>query len=125
VSNSFPIVGVKFRPPALGLLSVLPSQCPLVARREPSNAYDANAIMVLVATRELEKLDPNALEEAVVGYGSSWVELHKQPEWHLGYIPRTDVAALAPQMDAKGTPQLKGELAFSAIGIPRINLEEI
>jgi len=121
----FGIVGSHFRPPAKGLLTVLPSGAKLVARREPDNAYDANAIMVLVARAELSKLDARVLNDAVLGYGSSLGDLMLQEEWHLGYIPRIEALTLAPRMDSEGKSELPGTLTFSATGLARIQLEQL
>jgi len=127
MTASYPIVGAKFRPPAQGLLNVLPSGAKLLARREAANAYDANAIQVIWLTRDkcfetaegLSKLDA-----AVEGFGSSGRDVLDAPEWHLGYIPRTDALTLAPRMDRANVQTLDGQLTFNAAGQPRIMLDE-
>ena len=123
---ALPIVGAKFRPPALGILATLPSDCALVLRREPSNGFDVNAIQVLVARSALERLDARVLNEAVLGYGSSFGDLMLSAEHHLGYIPREDAARLAPLVDARGLVEWSGALGFSPTGAPRVEftLEE-
>ena len=123
--SSYLIVGAKFRPPAQGLLNALPTGTKLLARREASNAYDANAIMVLVRTQDFaDTLDIEHTDKELAGFGSSYNALMAQPEWHLGYIPRVDAATLAPRMDAAQRTSLAGELTFGATGAPRITLTE-
>jgi len=115
------IVGAHFRPPAKGLLACLPAGSKLLARREASNAYDANAIQVIWLTSGLDASNGTALshedvQRAVEGFGSSAEEVFAQPEWHLGYVPRTEAATLAPRMDATQCAELPGELTFAATG---------
>jgi len=115
------IVGAHFRPPAKGLLTCLPAGSKLLARREPSNAYDVNAIQVIWPTAGLDAangigLSKDAVQAAVEGFGSSADEVFAQSEWHLGYIPRTEALTLAPKMDAQGVSELPGELTFAATG---------
>lgn len=124
--TSYTIVGAKFRPPAQGILNVLASGSKLIARREPSNAYDANAIQIIwYAYRDDLPEDNEIVNAALAGYGSDLAALMENSDgWHLGYIPRTAAITLAPKMDAAGVTELEGQFAFSAIGIPRCALEE-
>jgi hypothetical protein len=115
------IVGAHFRPPAKGLLACLPAGSKLIVRREASNAYDANAIQVIWPTTGLDAASGTALshegvQKAVEGFGSSAEEVFAAPEWHLGYVPRTEAATLAPRMDAAGLGEVLGELTFAATG---------
>lgn len=114
------IVGAKFRPPAAGLLGVLPTGCALIVRREPSNAYDANAMMVLVTREQIMAIDEEKLDAAIEGFGYDVEQMSEQPEWHLGYIPRQDALLLAPRMDKAGERETNGALTFSAEGHPRV-----
>jgi hypothetical protein len=112
------IVGAKFRPPAAGLLATLATQTALIVRREPSNAYDANAMQVIWPTTldiAREKLD-----EACNGFGFEATDILAKPEWHLGYIPRQDALLLAPRMDKVGAHECAGVLTWSAEGHPRV-----
>ena len=119
------IVGAKFRPPALGILAVLPTNAALIVRREPTNAYDANAMQVIWPTQR-GLIDATRLDEAVLGYGSTADEVLAAPEWHLGYIPRQDALLLARRMDlmparAQDKPaEVPGVLTWSAEGAPRV-----
>ena len=122
------IVGAHFRPPAKGLLLCLPAGSKLLARREASNAYDANAIQVIWPTTGLDAssgigLSRDAVQSAMEGFGSSADEIFAQSEWHLGYIPRTEASSLAPSMDASGIAELPGELTFAATGGAQIQFE--
>jgi hypothetical protein len=122
------IVGAHFRPPAKGLLTILPAGSKLVARREASNAYDANAIQVIWPTSGLDAssgigLSHEDVQSAVEGYGSSADEVFSAPEWHLGYVPRGEAANIAPLMDRAGVSELPGELTFAATGGAQIAFE--
>ena len=121
--HTLAIVGAKFRPPAAGLLRVLPSASPLTLRREPSNAYDSNAIQVLVSRDVLARINTERLLEAVSGFGTSLADLAATPEWHLGYVPRTDAEGLAASMDRTGMHELFGELTFSVTGTPNVRAD--
>jgi|HubBroStandDraft_6_1064221.scaffolds.fasta_scaffold110104_7 hypothetical protein len=115
------IVGAHFRPPAKGLITCLPFGTKLIARREASNAYDTNAIQVIWPTAGCDAqngtgVSRDTVQSAVEGYGSSADEVFAQPEWHLGYIPRTEAANIAPLMDRAGVSELAGELTFAATG---------
>lgn len=118
------IVGAKFRPPALGILSILPAGARLIARRESTNQYDANAIQVIWPTAPLanSKASVTEINDRLAGYGCSLDELESQPHWHLGYIPRERAAELAPKMDADGQSDLEGSLFFSPSGNANVQL---
>lgn len=119
--NQYAIVGAKFRPPAQGLLDSLASGTRLFARREASNAYDANAIQVWVRSADLTH-DDQLLDEKLAGYGHSAHSVHNEREWHLGYVPRADAQVLAAKWDASGISEREGELTFGATGVPRIQI---
>ena len=122
------IVGAHFRPPAKGLLAALPAGSKLLLRREASNAYDANALQVIWPTSGLNAelatgLMRDDVQKNVEGFGSSADEVFAAPEWHLGYIPRTEAAQIAPLMDAAQCVELPGELTFAATGGAQIQFE--
>ncbi len=122
--ESYLIVGAKFRPPARGLLDTLPVGQPLIARREPSNVHDPNAVQVLVKTSAIGPIS-REMQTACEGYGYGEQELLAQPEWHLGYVPREKAASLAPRLDAQHISELDGQLTFNAAGLALITLEEL
>lgn len=118
------IVGARFRPPASGLLSVLPGGAPLMVRREPSNQYDANALQVLLPITSLQEAVPEEqLRAAVEGFGFGLAEIFAQPEWHLGYVPRTDAELLAPSFDSEGVREVQGSLTFDLQGRPAVSFQ--
>jgi len=115
---ALPIVGAHFRPPAKALLEVLPSGAPLWLRPEPDNPYDANAIQVGVDRSEIEALSQAMkaeLETLALGYGFDLEGILSEPEWHLGYIPRTVAASLTL---APG--KHPASLAFDPAGKPMV-----
>jgi hypothetical protein len=80
------IVGTKFRgAKAVTLLGTLPKGLRLRLRREPDNEFDSNAIAVY--------------------YGDQ----------HLGYVPRTDNAALAQALDRDPAAEHWAQLVDEAI----------
>lgn len=118
---NYVIVGARFRPPAKALLDTLPLGTQLLARREPQNAYDPNAIQVLVHPNDFQSTD--ALRIQCEQYGKSIEEIMGASEWHLGYVPREEAAKVAPRMDHDAITAIVGSLTFSAQGVPCIRLE--
>ena len=96
--HTLPLVGAHFRPPAKAILQVLPGATPLLLRPEPDNAYDPNAIQVLVKTSELPEEAHDDLELHAQGYGHSLEEILAEPEWHLGYVKATEAVWLVKQL---------------------------
>jgi len=123
------IVGGKFRPPALGVLSALPAGFPLLLRREPSNAYDNNAIMVLVNDADAwSELDDAAVNELLAGYGAEKDDISARlgggsPGFQLGYVPREDASEIAVIADALRAASWRGVLTFSSSGNPRVTFQ--
>lgn len=101
MTKTFPIVGGYYRPPASALLKFLPQDTPLILRPEPTNAYDPNAIMVLVEGKEIP-VDYD-LDSALAGYGTNIAEVRATPEIHLGYIPRGFAATMTLAGDTEAT----------------------
>ena len=113
---SLPIVGAHFRPPAKALLQVLPQGAPMILRPEPTNAYDPNAIQILVATSAIPKEVHEELEMHALGFGFDLAAILAEPEWHIGYVPRQIAAVVTlPEGD---TPCI---LTFDASGRPAIS----
>jgi hypothetical protein len=119
--QNYIIVGAKFRPPAKALLDTLATGTELLARREPSNAYDANAIQVIVRSSAIAPSD--AMKLAVEQYGRTMDEIRAAEEWQLGYVPREAAASVAPKLDADAITVVVGSLTFSASGVPCIRME--
>ena len=116
---TYPIVGAGFRPPAKAILQVLPLGAALTLRREPGNLYDANAIQVICPTSSIPDDSAETLDLLAQGFGFDIGTIMQEPEWHLGYIPRTMALGLAPQWDEAGMTQAPAGLVFNAKGEPR------
>jgi hypothetical protein len=127
------IVGAKFRPPAAGVLSVLPGSASLIVRREPSNPYDPNALQVLVPADVLAALPQPQLLAAIEGFGftlgeagpgqivtNDYARSPLEMPLHLGYVPRTEAATLAGAFDKVGVSEVPAELTFATDGAPRV-----
>ena len=114
----YPIVGVHFHPPARAILQCLPGGCTLSLIPEPTNEYDPNAVKVVVETQDIP-LDGD-LEILVSSFGFSLEDIQRQPEWHLGYIPRTEAEGV--QRNLKGE-RGEGTLSFNVKGKPQIVAE--
>lgn len=120
------IVGMRFRPPAQGVLDALAQGFPLVLRREPGNVHDANAIGVHIGTTENERemfegLDEQLVNEKLAGFGCSRDDALARMPMQLGYIPKEDAAMIAPKADQIGLVTWRGVLSFSPEGKPRIS----
>ncbi len=122
-SQTFLIVGARFRPPAEDVLNNLPVGQPLILRRQPDNPYDENAIAVLVTVRET----PDAVRGII---NEHFDEESSIPEdLHLGFIPREYAKLLAPKIDALAgddmiAPDVPGVLKFGASGGPLVKVGE-
>lgn len=115
------LVGMKFRPPALGLLAALPSGFPLVLSREPGNVHDSNAIQVLVTSRdELLSLDEQMVNEKLAGFGFERDDIVARLPFHLAYVPREDASEISPIVDAASITSWRGVLTFSPTGLARV-----
>ena len=117
MSETYPVVGAHFRPPAKGILEALPSGCPLRLRPEPDNPFDPNAVMVCVASASVPPTAHERLAQGLPLWGSSLEEFLAQPEWHLGYVPRTRACDLAPSLAGHDAPAM---LTFGATGPPSV-----
>ena len=89
-----PIVGAHYRPPAKLLISVLPIGTPLFLLAEPDNAYDPNAIMVMLETQNIPDEADEVLEQQLPEFGLDLDMITSQDQWHLGYIPKEFAAML-------------------------------
>lgn len=117
---SFPLVGPKFRPPALALLSVLPAQHPLLLIPEPTSQFDPNAIQVILETSTLRREWDEELGSLLPGYGIELEAIFAEEKWHLGYIARDFAINLAPLLKGETYP---AQLGFNAEGKHRVLLD--
>jgi hypothetical protein len=120
-SFTAPLRGDYHHPPAKGLLACLPSDHPLLLIREPDNAYDENAVMVLLETSSLaaaeEEISEDTaalLEEKCAPYGFSSEEILAEDTWMLGYIGKEYAIHLTKLLiDSEGNPtEYKATLSF-------------
>jgi hypothetical protein len=113
------IVGLKFHPPALALVRALPLNCPLILRPEPDNAYDPNAIQVILPTSTIPPSAFGQINEELQSSGMEIDELLAQSEWLLGYIPKEKAAEI--RLLPGDTP---AEFAFHFSGKPLVRFED-
>ena len=105
-----PIVGQRFRPPASELLNMLPGGHDIDLEAEPTNAYDPNAVKVVIPFSEFAQA---ALDEiAKDGEQENWQALIFP--FHVGYVPKE----LAKMLVESGEFPTKGYLAFDMQGRP-------
>src|SRR6266436_929887 len=97
----YPIVGMKFHPPARTILAILPIGTELELIPEPENPYDPNAIMIWINGQMIPKQCHIELESLASGYGFSADQIVNE-YWHLGYIPRELAARMQPFTICKG-----------------------
>lgn len=115
-SYSAPIVGMFYRPPAAAIMKCLHSGCQLSLRAEPSNAFDPNAVQVLLSPSHIKAEAHPKLAEALSGMGYSVPDILEREEWHLGYLAKEYAAALQPLLgDAK---RVECGLGFGPNGKP-------
>ena len=116
-SYRWPIVGMRFRPPALAILQVLPIDCPLWLVPEPSNPYDSNALQVVVSSDSIPSARHADLAASAEGFGFDLADILAEGEWHLGYIAKEFAAKVALP------DRVPCFLTFSAEGAPRALVE--
>lgn len=125
-SESFPIVGSHYRPPAKGLLQGLPSGTELWLEPEPDNPFDGNAVKVLISgstvgqAAELSEAIKQKLENELSFFGYDLADVVSREEIQLGYVPKGLAAELAPKLSGQ---RLAGVLSFSPTGVPQISVE--
>lgn len=111
------IVGAHYRPPAKAILQCLPSGAALILRPEPTNQFDANAIMVICPTSSIPESQHEELELHAAGHGFSLDEILSKTEHHVGYIPKELAANIKLPGDTPAT------LAFNMKGSPQVAWE--
>lgn len=122
MNTSYPLVGQRFRPPAVALCQILPSGAKLSLRREPDNPYDPNAIQVWLDPAEIPSEALGELQLLAQGYG--WTVPEIQAQHHqLGYIAREFATVLAPQLDSGQA--FAAALSFDPQGKTLVSLREV
>ena len=122
-TNTLPIVGAFYRPPAKALIEILPIGTPLFLIAEPDNPYDPNAIAVFLESANIPDAAQATLEETLPPFGFSVEQVLSQPAWHLGYLPK-EMAAKITTAGIIGTDPFEVTFSTSANGAPRIRSTE-
>lgn len=122
MSESFPIVGAYYRPPAQAVLNALPVGAALTLMAEPENPHDPNAIGVWINTADIPKTSHDKLSMTLPDSGYTLEALLNLGELHLGYIPREIAAKLRGDSTVMEDQPIKGSLFFSPSGLPRVRL---
>lgn len=122
------LVGMRFRPPALEITQSLKPGDKLLARREPDNAYDPNAIAIFLDPAQFDTVEDRnaaALLESLA-QELAWPEVPDLP-LQLGYINREAAEVISGQMDQSGVSEVEciHQLSFSGKPIVKVNLEEL
>jgi hypothetical protein len=122
-SNTMPIVGAFYRPPAKALIDVLPIGTPLQLIAEPENPYDPNAVAVYLASEHIPEAAKAKLEETLPLCGFSVEAVMEQQFWHLGYVPKEMASKLR---DANVVADEPVDVTFSTStnGAPRVRSSE-
>lgn len=112
------LVGMRHHPPALAVLSVLPSGCLVTVRPEPHNEHDRNALAVWLQLEAIPATALPTLAERLPGYGETLEGLLQggNQEIKLGYIAREEAGAIAARLQGP----TNGHLSFSGGYSPRI-----
>lgn len=121
-TNTLPIVGAFYRPPAKALIDALPIGTRLQLIAEPDNAFDPNAIAVWLEVKDIPESVHSTLEESLPAFGHSLDTLKAQDAWHLGYVPKETAAKLRQQGVAE--QPLEVTFATNAKGAPRVHSTE-
>ena len=118
--STFPIVGMKFRPPAQVLINSLAIGVSLTVMAEPENTYDPNAIAVWLYTKDIPEASQEALKETGPTAGWPFARLMAKEVFHLGYIPREMAAELKASDAIRNNEPQAATFAVSAWGQARV-----
>lgn len=120
--TTFPIVGMRHRPPAQAIVNALAVGTPLTCMAEPDNAYDPNAIQVLVSTAGIPPASQEALKQTLPNSGWTMERFLENSSYHLGYIPKEMAAELKASGAIRDNEAQAGEFLVSAQGQARVKL---
>jgi HIRAN domain len=123
-TNTLPIVGMFYRPPAKALIDALTIGTPLFLLAEPDNQYDPNAVAVYLESHNIPENAIDALEESLPSFGFSWDSIIAQDQWHLGYIPKDFAAQLRASETVVPNKPVDVTFAVNASGAPRVRFAE-
>lgn len=117
---SLKCVGGYHRPPALALTSMCAAGTPVLLVPEPTNAFDSNAIKVMLDAANIPVDQFEEQGDMLAGFGHDKESVMAGSPWHLGYIPRTDAAWLVRHVPQAG---LVATLQFDHEAKPRVELD--
>jgi len=113
------LVGMRFRPPAPDIVGSLKPGTRLLARRQPENPHDFNAIQILL---DLDTFNSSSEEHDL---GVFLEEGEKEHQWSerfpaehmelpilLGYINREVAATISPTLDDESFPLAELPVTF-------------
>ena len=118
--TTFPIVGMKFRPPAQALINSLAIGVPLTVMAEPENQYDPNAIAVWLYTKDIPEASKKALAETLPNSGFTIERVMAEEVYHLGYIPKEMAAELKASGAIRDNEPQAAQFLVSAQGQARV-----
>lgn len=119
-TNTLPIVGAFYRPPAKALIEVLAVGTPLQLIAEPDNQYDPNAIAVWLETANVPAGAETRLEELLPQFGMDMETILSETAWHLGYVPKEMAAKLKASGAIEDGHPYDVTFSTSASGAPRV-----
>lgn len=121
-TNTLPIVGAFYRPPAKALIDALPIGTRLQLIAEPDNAFDPNAIAVWLEVKDIPESVHSTLEESLPAFGHSLDTLKAQDAWHLGYLRKEKAKELKDNGFPSAVP-VEGSFRTSASGSPMVSFD--
>ncbi len=122
--SSFPIVGSHYRPPAKALIAGISNGTKLFLRAEPQNAFDPNAIQILLHPSDIEESSYQTLNDELSGYGQDMDDINQQSEWHLGYIPKEIAKILRETNIVPLDVEIEGNYLIDFRGKPLVEISE-
>lgn len=120
-TESLPIVGARYRPPADAILRILPYGHPLSLIAEPTNLADPNAIRVDAEVLELPREAFDLLQDVFAALAEHGLPVAKHIA--LGYLP----AAVAAHLTQNGFPLTRVPATFilSPTGKPHVKFDRM
>lgn len=117
------LVGMRFRPPALDIVNSLKIGDKLLARREPDNPHDENAVQVLLDPANFNTVEDRNADIFIGDLATEcgWEQLPDFPI-HLGYINREAAAVISGQLAEQGLDEVECVHRLSFGGKPVVEL---
>ena len=118
----YDIVGMRFRPPATGLVNGISTGQTLYLRAEPTNPYDENAVQVILKSEEIDKESYENLNQELSGFGKDISDILATSEWHLGYIRKEVAKVLRDTQIVTPDQDIRGEFNLNFSGKPMVSI---